>query len=52
MVDVVVNHVASLTTATDEASLKSQPDLLWQNPTDFHPQCWIDYSNATSVEQW
>ena len=52
MVDVVVNNIPSLSIgeASSSDELKAA-GALWTEPAEFHPQCWIDYSNATSVEQ-
>ena len=52
MVDIVVNHVASLSNSTDSSALIAQPDLLWRDEKEYHELCWIDYGNATSVERW
>ncbi|WVF71631.1 hypothetical protein IAT40_006439 [Kwoniella sp. CBS 6097] len=51
MVDVVVNNVPSLNVkdAFNTDALKADGSL-WTDPSEFHPQCWIDYNNQTSVE--
>ena len=51
MVDIVVNNVVAIDgkDATDSEKLKAD-GVLWTDPADYHPQCWIDYSNQTSVE--
>ncbi|OCF74806.1 alpha-amylase [Kwoniella mangroviensis CBS 8886] len=51
MVDVVVNNIPSLNAydAVNSTALKLDGSL-WTDPSEFHPQCWIDYSNQTSVE--
>lgn len=53
MVDVVVNAVPGLrvSDALSADALKSQ-GLIWDDPAYYHPQCWIDYNNQTSVENW
>ena len=53
MVDIVVNNVPSLSVgeAHDTAALQAA-GALFTKPEEYHPQCWIDYSNETSVEQW
>lgn len=53
MVDVVVNNIPSLSTSEylDSASLQAGGSL-WTETDEFHHQCWIDYSNMTSVQQW
>ncbi|KAK8864242.1 hypothetical protein IAR55_001488 [Kwoniella newhampshirensis] len=51
MVDVVVNNVPGLTVNDTESSKTLVTDgSRWTDPSEFHPQCWIDYSNATSIE--
>lgn len=53
MVDIVINNIPSL--AVDEALHPEQLEAVgsyWTKTEQFHPQCWIDYSNATSVEYW
>ena len=53
MVDVVINNVPSLNVNTSLSSSALQADASrWTDPAEFHPQCWIDYSNQTSVEYW
>lgn len=53
MVDVVVNNVPALHWQDSQSadSLKAST-LIWDDPAYFHPHCWIDYSNNTSVEYW
>lgn len=51
MVDVAINGIPSLTNKTDTNSLQAQPEVIWQDPADYHPICWVDYNNATSVEK-
>ena len=53
MVDIVVNNIPSLTVAeaTDGGALAAAGSR-WTDPSQFHPQCWIDYNNQTSVEYW
>lgn len=53
MVDVVVNNVPGLRVgdALSADTLKSE-GLIWDDPSYFHKQCWIDYNNQTSVENW
>ncbi|RXK40840.1 alpha-amylase [Tremella mesenterica] len=51
MVDIVVNNIPSLSVSASLSSSSLAADnSYWTDPSDFHPQCWIDYSNATSVE--
>ncbi|CAD6578592.1 MAG: hypothetical protein TREMPRED_002226 [Tremellales sp. Tagirdzhanova-0007] len=51
MVDVVVNNIPSLSINTSMSSAALQADgSLWTDPAEFHPQCWIDFSNQTSIE--
>jgi alpha-amylase len=51
MVDIVVNNIPSLSvnTSTNATALSSDGSR-WTDPSYFHPFCWIDYSNTTSVE--
>lgn len=53
MVDVVIQNVPSLNVqdALHPENLAAD-NSRWQKPEYFHPQCWIDYSNQTSVENW
>nr|WVH01977.1 alpha-amylase [Naematelia aurantialba] len=51
MVDIVVNNVPSLNISTALSSSALQADgSRYTNPAYFHPQCWIDYSNDTSID--
>ncbi len=53
MVDVVINNVPSLSVNTSLSTTALQADgSRWTDPAEFHPQCWIDFSNTTSVEYW
>lgn len=53
MVDVVINNVPALSTDTALTTEALKADgTRWTDPADYHPQCWIDYNNATSVENW
>lgn len=53
MVDVVVNNIPALSVDTSQSTSALQADLsFWSDPADFHSQCWVDYSNQTSVEYW
>lgn len=51
MVDIVVNNIPG-TTVNDSFSTSDlvADGSIWTDPSEFHPQCWIDYSNQTSVE--
>lgn len=53
MVDVAVNNVPSLNVhdSLDPVALAAD-NSRWTQPEYFHPHCWIDYGNTTSVEQW
>ncbi|ORY32604.1 glycoside hydrolase superfamily [Naematelia encephala] len=51
MVDIVVNNVPALSTATALSTQQLQADgSRYTNPAYFHPQCWIDYTNQTSID--
>ena len=53
MVDVVINNGPSLSVNTSLSTTALQADgSRWTDPAEFHPQCWIDFSNTTSVEYW
>lgn len=53
MVDIVVNNIPALTTNTSLSTTALQSvGSRWTDPNQFHPQCWIDYNNNTSVEYW
>ncbi|KIR67164.1 alpha-amylase [Cryptococcus bacillisporus CA1873] len=51
MVDIVVNNIPG-TTINDpfNTSALVADRSIWTDSSEFHPQCWIDYSNQTSVE--
>lgn len=51
MVDIVVNNIPALEVDTYLSSDKLvADDAFWTETEYYHPQCWIDYSNTTSVE--
>jgi alpha-amylase len=51
MVDIVVNNIPSLSVnASTNATALTADGSRWTDPSYFHPFCWIDYSNQTSVE--
>jgi alpha-amylase len=53
MVDIVVNNIPSLHVEDSQNSAALSADGgRWTQPEYFHDHCWIDYSNATSVEYW
>jgi glycosidase len=52
MVDIVVNNVVATPGANVTQMVKDDPNILWRDDDMFHPECWIDYNNASSVEQW
>ncbi|KAG8880059.1 hypothetical protein FRB97_001104 [Tulasnella sp. 331] len=45
MFDIVVNNVASTSLPIDYSQ------YMFQNATDYHPYCVVDYSNVTSAQQ-
>lgn len=50
MVDIVVNNVAVTPAATIGDILAVNPNVLFRNQSEYHPECWIDYSNSSSVD--
>jgi len=53
MVDVVVNNIPSLAIDTYKSPDALKADgAIWTKTEQYHSQCWIDYSNTTSVEYW
>lgn len=53
MVDIVVNNIPALAVNTSlSTSALQSVGSRWTDPSQFHPQCWIDYNNNTSVEYW
>ncbi|GFZ44160.1 1,4-alpha-D-glucan glucanohydrolase 1 [Saitozyma sp. JCM 24511] len=51
MVDIVVNNIPSLSVnASTNATALTADGSRWTDPSYFHPFCWIDYNNQTSVE--
>jgi hypothetical protein len=55
MVDIVVNNVPSLrdpVTQTPTGETLAADGYWFTDPAMYHPYCPVDYSNATSAEQW
>lgn len=55
MVDIVLNHLASLSTDTTVVKMKSNMaitgQMMFSDPLEFHPPCVIDEMNQTSLER-
>ncbi|KAK4684544.1 hypothetical protein P7C73_g5632, partial [Tremellales sp. Uapishka_1] len=49
MVDLVLNHLASLSTTITNAQLAKDTGLQYTQQANYHPPCAIDYNNQTSI---